>query len=174
MKNIKYIFLIVFGIFLTTTIFGSTILSDSAKHSNYYYLGSFSVSGWVGGGIRYMPISHFSTDFELGLVPFEGGGGLANLSLNYHFNNNSGFITGITYSKVFFGMSEGQFASPGNDQNVLSPWTGYLFRSFLGSSLFNCTLRLGGVYSFYEKKFEAPYFYVGIGLPFNKLNHILD
>ena len=84
---------------MTTTIFGSTILSDSAKHSNYYYLGSFSVSGWVGGGIRYMPISHFSTDFELGLVPFEGGGGLANLSLNYHFNNNSGFITGITYSK---------------------------------------------------------------------------
>lgn len=139
---------------------------DSIRNVNakLYSLASFSVAGFPGGGFRYKPYKQFSTDFELGIIPADGGGILCNWSLNYHVPKCAGLISGMTYSRVFlYFSSDGKIVKNGFDQDIVSAWVGYLFPSILFSPV-NFTVRLGPAYSPHENSIY-PYIYLGIGIP---------
>jgi hypothetical protein len=156
---------------LHSTLLGKQSLAsyhrDSAKNVNakLYTIASISEGGIPAAGIRYRPSRQFSSDLELGILPADGGGFLLNWSLNYHVPKCAGLITGLTYSRFFLIFDVNKLEPHGSEDDMVSPWVGYLFPSVFYTPI-NCTLRLGGLYLPYQNAFiPIPYFYLGVGVP---------
>ena len=133
----------------------SGILKTSSTYPQFKGICSFSNLG-LGGGLRYTPLKHFSTEFELTIVPAINGGFVFNTTAYYNLKEESSFITGLTYSFLII-----PFESTDNN-GLITPWVSYEFDNIF-STRKSVTLKLGYIYDFSDKKFEGLFIYFGFG-----------